>query len=122
MPGVAVHAVYNPPTEPFVLPALGNSNLPHIVIGNFNSHNTTCEYPTTDDDGNVAEQCEDLCNLTFIHNAKLPKSFNSARWKKGYNSNIIFASSSIADMWENSVMEPIPHTQHRPICVHVNMS
>ena len=38
MPGVAVHSVYKPPNEKFVLPALGHGNLPHIVIGDFNSH------------------------------------------------------------------------------------
>ena len=41
MPGVGVHAVYKPPNEKFVLPALGHGNLPHIVIGYFNSHSTT---------------------------------------------------------------------------------
>ena len=41
MPGVVVHSVYKPPNEKFVLPALGYGNLPHIVIGDFNSHSTT---------------------------------------------------------------------------------
>ena len=40
MPGVVVHSVYKPPNEKFVLPALGHGNLPHIVIGDFNSHST----------------------------------------------------------------------------------
>ena len=38
MPGVVVHSVYKPPNDPFELPALGHRNLPHIVIGDFNSH------------------------------------------------------------------------------------
>ena len=37
MPGVVVHSVYKPSNEKFVLPALGYGNLPHIVIGYFNS-------------------------------------------------------------------------------------
>ena len=46
MPGVVVHSVYKPPNEKFVLPALGHGNLPHIVIGDFNSHITTWGTPT----------------------------------------------------------------------------
>ena len=47
------------------------------------------------------------------------QSFYSARWKKGYNPDLIFASESIANMCKKSVMDHIPHTQHRPICVSV---
>ena len=79
MPGVDVHSMYKPPNEKFVLPALGHGNLPHIVIRDFNSHNTTWGYTNTDDNGEAVEQWEDSCNLTVIHNAKLTKSFNSAR-------------------------------------------
>ena len=51
MPGVVVHSVYKPPNEHFVLSALGQGNLPHIVIGDFNSHSTTCGYTATNDNG-----------------------------------------------------------------------
>ena len=81
MPGVVVHSVYKPPNDPFELPALGHRNLPHIVIGDFNSHSTT--------------------------------------WGYGYNPYLIFASESIANMCKKSVMDTIPHIQHRPICVSV---
>ena len=40
MSGVVVHSVYKPPNDQFVLPALGHRDLPHIVIGDFNSHST----------------------------------------------------------------------------------
>ena len=116
MPGVVVHSVYKPPNEKFVLPALGYGKLPHIVIGDFNSHNTTWGYTTTDDNGEAVEQWADSCNITLIHNAKLSKSFISARWKRGYNPDLIFVSESITNMCGKSVMKPIPHTQHRPIC------
>ena len=93
MPGVVVHSVHKPPNDLFELPALGHRNLPHNVIGEFNSHSTTWGYTSTDNEGEVVEQWEDSCNFTLIHDAKLPKSFNIARWrKKCYNPDLIFAS------------------------------
>ena len=63
------------------------------------------------------EEWADSCDLTLIHDAKLLKSFNSARWKKCYNPDLIFASGSIANMCKKSIMDHIPHTQHHQICV-----
>ena len=40
LPCVVVHSVYKPPAEQFLLPPLGKINMPHIIIGDFNSHNT----------------------------------------------------------------------------------
>ena len=37
-----------------------------------------------------------------------------------YNPDLIFASSNISNMCEKYVLDPIPHTQHHPICVSVN--
>ena len=101
MPGVVTHSVYIP-NEKFVLPALEYENLPHIVIGDFNNHITTWGYTSTDDGGEAVEQWADSCNLTLIHNAKLAKSFNSARWKRGYILDLIFESESIANMSRGS--------------------
>ena len=84
------------------------------MIGDFNIHSTT-----TDDNGEAFEQWADSCNLILIHNAILSKSCNSARWKRGYNP-VIFVYESIVNMREKSVMEPIPHTQHHPICACAN--
>ena len=56
MPGVVVHSMYKPPNDPFELPALGHRNLPHIVIGDFNSHSTTWGYTNTDNEGEAVEQ------------------------------------------------------------------
>ena len=111
-----MHYVYKPPNDQFALQELGHRDLPQIVIGDFNSHSTSWGYDTTDNNGEAVEQWADTCDLTLINGAKLPKSFNSARRKKGYNPDLIFASGSIANMCKKSIMDPIPHTQHRPIC------
>ena len=89
LPGVVVHSLYKPPPEPFLLPSLGQRIKPHIVIGDFNSHSTLWGYTTTDSDGEAVEQWADSNRVSLIHNAKLPKSFNSAIWKKGYNPDLI---------------------------------
>ena len=55
---------------------------------------------------------------TSIFQTKLQKCFNSARWKNGYNPDLIFASSSIDSMLVKYVLSPIPRTQHRPYLCH----
>ena len=60
-----------------------------MVIGDFNSHSTSWGYyNTTDNNGKTVEQWADSCDLTLIHDDILPKSFNSARWKKGFNPDL----------------------------------
>ena len=108
LPDVVVHSVYKPPSEQFVLPPLGHRSLPHIVIGDFNSHNTIWGYDATHNNGVAVEQWEESNSLTLINDAKLQKSFNSSRWKKGYKPDLIFSSSSIDNMCVKSVLNHIP--------------
>ena len=117
MPGVVVHSVYRPPNDPFEPPALGHRNLPHIGIGDLSTATVlrgATQAQITKESGEAVEQWADSCDCTLIHDAKLPKSFNSARWKKGYNPDLIFSSDSIANMCKKLVIDPIPHTQHPP--------
>ena len=100
MSGVVVHSVYKLPNGQF---APCYRDLPHIV--------TSWGNDTTDDNEEAVEQWVDSCDLTLIHDAKLPKSFNSARWKKIYNPDLIFASRSIANMCKKSIMDAIPHAR-----------
>ena len=73
LPGVVVLSVYKQPAEQFLLPPLGSRNMPHIVIGDFNSQKTLWGYTSTDNDGEAVELCTESNNLSLIHNAKLPK-------------------------------------------------
>ena len=83
MHGVVVHSVYKPPNDLFELPALGHRYLPHIVIGDFKSHSTTWGYTSTDNEGEASGRTVGrFLRLSLIHDAKLPKQFYSARWKK----------------------------------------
>ena len=75
---------------------------------------------TANSDREAVEQWVYSNRVSLIHNAKLPKSFNSAIWKKGYNPDPILVSSNSLDMCEKSVLDPIPRTQHRPICATVH--
>ena len=56
------------------------------------------------------ERWFDANSLTLIHDTKLPKSLNSARWKQGYSTDLSFVSTSIAHQCEELVLEVIPKT------------
>ena len=74
-----IQSVYKLPNKPFLLPPLQQGNNSHVVIENFNSHNTLWGYSTTGTVGEAVEQWATSSNLSLIHDAKLPKSLTSAR-------------------------------------------
>lgn len=117
--GVTVTSYYKPPNEKFEFKGNTASTPIQVVIGDFNSHSTVWGYRTTNDDGTLVENWSDANRLVLIHDSKLPKSFNSARWKQGYNPDLSFVSSNIAHQCEKLVMDVIPKTQHRPIGIKI---
>lgn len=117
----SVTAVYKPPRQPFQFAKPGNfkDHSNHIIVGDFNSHSINWGYGETDDNGKSVEEWADALNLQLIHDAKLPASFNSCRWKRGYNPDLIFASAQLSPQCVKSVSNAIPRSQHRPIMCQV---
>ena len=60
--GVVIHSVYKPPAEQCLLIPLGSRTMPHIVIGDFNSHNPLWGNTSTDNDGKVVELWDESNN------------------------------------------------------------
>ena len=118
--GITVSSVYKPPQEPFDLPGRATDGRMNVVIGDFNSHSISWGYREMNEDGELVETWADANQLSLIHDAKLPASFNSARWRRGYNPDLIFTSTRIANQCEKVILDPIPHSQHRPIGLKVN--
>ena len=78
-------------------------------------------YDTTNSDGELVESWMEntWLPLELIHNAKLQKSFNSCRWRRGYNPDLCFVSQRLAHLSEKGVLNPLPRSQHRPISVMI---
>lgn len=117
-----VTSVYKPPGLDFKFQETKNFNSQKIrfVLGDFNSHSTSWGYEKTNENGKGVEDWAERNNLSLIHDAKLPHSFNSRAWRKGYNPDICFASTSLSDCCVKLVLQPIPKTQHRPIGLEVS--
>ena len=53
-------------------------------------------------DGELLENWAAANLLSLVYDAKLPRSFNTVRWNKGYNADLTFVSPSIAHQSEKS--------------------
>lgn len=116
-----VTSVYKPPGKDFVFtpPQNFTSQQTKFVLGDFNSHSVTWGYQSNDENGELVEEWAEQNSLTLIHDPKLPHSFQSKIWKKGYNPDLIFVSTTLEDRCVKKMYSPLPKTQHRPIGINV---
>ena len=119
--GITITSVYKPPGVPFEFNnQVVQRGMPtQVIIGDFNSHNIAWGYNNNDKDGESVEKWAENNNLRLVHDPKLPASFNSGRWKSGSNPDLIFGSDRLAEGCVKSILDPIPHTQHRPLCLQI---
>lgn len=117
LPNVSIISVYKPHQSPFLHSELPDRCKNRISIGDFNAHSTLWGYEVNNQDGDEVETWLESKHLTLIHDAKLPKSFHSARCKRGYNPNLDCVSSELTSRVVKEVLDPIPHTQHQPITI-----
>ena len=107
---ITITSVYKPPAREFEWPSLlERCRRPdHLVICDFNSHITAWGYEQNDCNGDLVEAWAEASNFSLIHDAKLPKYVDSARWKRGYNTGVTFVSTRIASICQRGVVDPIP--------------
>ena len=115
---VAIISIYKPPAVPFKLP-IRQIGKAHIFIVDFNSHHQLWGYDHTNSDGKNIEFWAENNKLQLIHDPKVPKSLNSGRWKKNYNTDLCFVSEGISPNCKKRVCNPIPKSQHQPIGVEI---
>ena len=119
MKNLCITTVYKPPHEELVCADLESStnNKPHILIGDFNSHHQNWGYRDNDANGEALVSWAEANRMTILHDPKLPSSFNSGQWKRGYNPDLAMIAEDLNNNSKKIVLSPIPHTQHRPIGV-----
>ena len=90
-----------------------------ITIGDFNSHSTAWGYNESNQDGHLVESWAETNHLTLIHDFKHPATLNCRRWRRGYNPDLVFVCDRMAGSCARSILEPVPHSQHRPVQLSV---
>ena len=88
-------------------------------MSSLGKHSTSWVYNNSNNDGILLEEWAEAHQLHLVHDANLPPSFNSCRWRRGYNPDLDFTSEHISTLSKKNVLDPIPHSQHGPIVTDV---
>nr|XP_027224472.1 uncharacterized protein LOC113816619 [Penaeus vannamei] len=87
----------------------------HLVIGEFNSHSTQWGYNEDNQNGENAIMWAINNDLTLLYESKDPPTFSSARWKRGYNPDLVLISNNRRQVFQRNVLDHIPRSQHRHV-------
>lgn len=112
-----ITSIYKPPAADFIFnePENFNNQPVQLVLGDFNCQSTVWGYSETSKSGEDLESWAEIKKLKLLHDPKLPASFTSGRWRRGYNPDNIFISESVIQQTSKFVENHMPRSQHRPI-------
>ena len=117
---INITSVYKPQPASFTWPQTHQiGTKAGLIIGDFNSHSTNWGYNETDSDGEAVENWAVAHDLVMLHDAKGDFSFQSSRWRRGYNPDLAFVTSRYHQNFVKSIGDPIPKSQHRPLIIDI---
>lgn len=123
--GMNIYNTYKPPGISWLNGTLPTIPKPSLIIGDFNSHNTTWGYSTVDEVGEVLEEWITCQDLHLIQDLKGPSTFWSARWKAGYNPDLTLITlddDGIPLLADRTVIGDFPNSQHRLLLTKVSFN
>lgn len=120
--GMKIINIYKPPTIKWQNNVLPIYSHPAVYAGDFNSHHGNWGYASNDECGTMLSEWAETANLHLVFDAKGRKTFQSARWKRGYNPDLCFVSGDNANKpvpITRQVSSDFPHSQHRPVILEI---
>lgn len=122
---VNIYNTYKPPGTSWPIGTLRAIPKPSLIVGDFNSHNTTWGYSTVDEAGEVLEEWIACQDLHLIQDLKGPCTFWSARWNAGYNPDLTLVTLDNDGHplpAGRTVIGDFPNSQHRFLLIKVGFN
>lgn len=117
--GVNTYNTYKPPGTSWLNSTLPTISNPSLIVGNFNSNNTTWGYCTVDEAGEVLKEWITCLDFHLIQDLKGPCTFWSAILKGG---NLDLTLNTLDDdgipfLADRTVIGDFPKNQHRILLI-----
>lgn len=93
-------------------------NLPYLLLGDFNSHNTIWGSSRTDSRGNIIEEFIDENNLNILNNINCATHFSFA-YQTFSNIDLSLVSPNIQHLFEWSINDDLYSSDHYPIMINI---